>query len=50
MTNVNTTISGSLPKPVWLAEGEKIWAPWKLSGNELLEAKADALRLAVLEQ
>ncbi|MDC0458010.1 methionine synthase [Pseudomonadota bacterium] len=48
--NINTTISGSLPKPSWLAEGEKIWAPWKLSGEELLEAKADALKIAVSDQ
>ena len=25
-----TTIAGSLPKPAWLAEPEKLWAPWKL--------------------
>ena len=48
--NINATISGSLPKPSWLAEGEKIWAPWKLSGEELLEAKADALKIAVSDQ
>ena len=28
-----TTIAGSLPKPSWLAEPEKLWAPWKLEGK-----------------
>src|SRR5687767_14285600 len=25
-----TTIAGSLPKPAWLAEPEKLWAPWRV--------------------
>ena len=29
-----TTIAGSLPKPAWLAEPNKLWAPWKLSGAD----------------
>src|SRR5581483_4471976 len=33
------TIAGSLPKPSWLAEPEKLWAPWKLEGEELVAAK-----------
>ena len=37
-----TTIAGSLPKPSWLAEPEKLWAPWRLSGAELAEGKQDA--------
>ena len=37
-----TTIAGSLPKPRWLAEPEKLWAPWRASGEELVEAKRDA--------
>jgi 5-methyltetrahydropteroyltriglutamate--homocysteine methyltransferase len=31
-----TTIAGSLPKPAWLAEPEKLWAPWRLSGEALV--------------
>jgi 5-methyltetrahydropteroyltriglutamate--homocysteine methyltransferase len=36
------TIAGSLPKPSWLAEPEKLWAPWRLEGPELDAAKRDA--------
>jgi 5-methyltetrahydropteroyltriglutamate--homocysteine methyltransferase len=43
----DTTIAGSLPKPVWLAEPERLWAPWKLSGAALEQAKRDATILAV---
>jgi len=50
MKLVDATISGSLPKPEWLAETEKLWANWKLSGDELLEAKAKALKLTVKDQ
>jgi 5-methyltetrahydropteroyltriglutamate--homocysteine methyltransferase len=42
-----TTIAGSLPKPEWLAEPNKLWAPWKSSGEELARAKRDATLLAV---
>jgi 5-methyltetrahydropteroyltriglutamate--homocysteine methyltransferase len=42
-----TTVAGSLPKPKWLAEPEKLWAPWKLEGAALDEGKRDAVRLAV---
>ncbi len=45
-----TTIAGSLPKPEWLAETEKLWAPWKLKGEELVHAKRDATLLAVKVQ
>jgi len=44
---LRTTIAGSLPKPNWLAEPERLWAPWKLSGRELEQAKLDATVLAV---
>jgi len=37
-----TTIAGSLPKPAWLAEPEKLWAPWRLSGADLEQGKRDA--------
>jgi 5-methyltetrahydropteroyltriglutamate--homocysteine methyltransferase len=42
-----TTIAGSLPKPVWLAETEKLWAPWRLQGDELTSGKRDATLLAI---
>jgi 5-methyltetrahydropteroyltriglutamate--homocysteine methyltransferase len=42
-----TTIAGSLPKPPWLAEPNKLWAPWRLSGDELVAAKHDATLLAL---
>lgn len=45
-----TSTVGSLPKPSWLAEPEKLWSPWKLEGQELLDAKQDALRLSLHEQ
>jgi 5-methyltetrahydropteroyltriglutamate--homocysteine methyltransferase len=40
-----TTIAGSLPKPAWLAETEKLWPKWKLEGAALAQAKLDATRL-----
>lgn len=45
-----TSTVGSLPKPAWLAETEKLWPAWKLSGAELADAKKDALRITLLEQ
>ena len=45
-----TTIAGSLPKPAWLAEPNKLWPPWKLSGDELAAAKRDATLLAIKQQ
>jgi 5-methyltetrahydropteroyltriglutamate--homocysteine methyltransferase len=45
-----TTIAGSLPKPAWLAEPNKLWPQWKLAGDELAAAKADATLLALKEQ
>jgi 5-methyltetrahydropteroyltriglutamate--homocysteine methyltransferase len=42
-----TTIAGSLPKPFWLAEPNKLWAPWRLAGAELETAKRDATILAL---
>jgi 5-methyltetrahydropteroyltriglutamate--homocysteine methyltransferase len=41
----DTAIAGSLPKPSWLAETEKLWPEWKASGAELERAKADATLL-----
>ena len=45
-----TTIAGSLPKPAWLAEPNKLWAPWKLEGAALADAKRDATLLWLKEQ
>jgi 5-methyltetrahydropteroyltriglutamate--homocysteine methyltransferase len=42
-----TTIAGSLPKPLWLAEPNTLWAPWRLAGAELETAKRDATILAL---
>ena len=41
----DTTIAGSLPKPAWLAETEKLWPQWKASGPDLAQAKMDATLL-----
>ncbi|STY64821.1 5-methyltetrahydropteroyltriglutamate--homocysteine methyltransferase [Mannheimia haemolytica] len=45
-----TSTAGSLPKPSWLAEPEKLWSPWKFEGEELLQAKRDALLVSLAEQ
>ncbi|WP_434353134.1 methionine synthase [Psychrobacter sp. HD31] len=45
-----TSTAGSLPKPSWLATPETLWSPWKLEGDELIEAKQDALRVTLQEQ
>src|SRR5262245_46571986 len=45
-----TTVAGSLPKPSWLAEPNRLWAPWRLSGSELEAAKRDATLLSIKEQ
>jgi len=42
---LQTTIAGSLPKPEWLAEPNKLWAPWKADGAALQAAKRDATLL-----
>src|SRR6266705_930284 len=45
-----TTIAGSLPKPAWLAKPKTLWAPWAVTGEALVEAKRDAVLLALAEQ
>lgn len=45
-----TAIAGSLPKPAWLAETQKLWPQWKAQGAELDAAKRDATLLAIKEQ
>jgi 5-methyltetrahydropteroyltriglutamate--homocysteine methyltransferase len=47
---LRTTIVGSLPKPAWLAEPKKLWAPWLLRGEALDEGLRDAVRLVLREQ
>src|ERR1700760_2187239 len=49
-TMLRTTIAGSLPKPEWLAEPNKLWAPWKGSGDALAAAKRDATLLWLKRQ
>jgi 5-methyltetrahydropteroyltriglutamate--homocysteine methyltransferase len=47
---LTTTIAGSLPKPFWLAEPERLWAPWRFSGDDLLRAQQDAALVVLKEQ
>ncbi|MFC3231048.1 methionine synthase [Marinibaculum pumilum] len=47
---LETAIAGSLPKPAWLAEPEKLWAPWRLSGADLEQGKRDAALVWLKEQ
>ena len=39
---ITTTVAGSLPKPSWLAEPEKLWAPWRVADDLLFEGQSDA--------
>ena len=45
-----STVAGSLPKPAWLAEPNKLWPKWQLEGEALAQAKLDATLLAVKVQ
>ena len=47
---LETTIAGSLPKLSWLAEPEKLWAPWRLEDEELRHGKEDAALVWLKEQ
>ena len=47
---LQTTLAGSLPKPSWLAEPEKLWAPWRLEGEALESAKRDAALVWLKEE
>ncbi len=47
---LKTTIAGSLPKPGWLAETEKLWPAWELEGEDLEQAKRDATLIWIKEQ
>ncbi len=46
----NTAIAGSLPKPSWLAETEKLWPQWRSEGPALAQAKLDATLLWIKTQ
>ncbi|MDM0074899.1 methionine synthase [Variovorax sp. J2P1-59] len=46
----SSTIAGSLPKPAWLAETQKLWPQWKSEGTDLAQAKADATLLWIKAQ
>lgn len=46
----DTAIAGSLPKPAWLAETEKLWPKWRAEGPELAQAKLDATLLWIKAQ
>ena len=39
------TLAGSLPKPDWLAETNKLWPQWRAQGEQLAAAKRDATLL-----
>ena len=45
-----TTTAGSLPKPFWLAEPEKLWPRWRYEGADLDRAKRDAALVWLKEQ
>lgn len=45
-----TTIAGSLPKPGWLAETNKLWPQWRAEGEALDQAKKDATLLWIKAQ
>jgi 5-methyltetrahydropteroyltriglutamate--homocysteine methyltransferase len=49
-TVFETTIAGSLPKPGWLAETNKLWPSWRAVGDDLARAKHDATLLWLKEQ
>jgi 5-methyltetrahydropteroyltriglutamate--homocysteine methyltransferase len=44
------TVAGSLPKPSWLAEPDKLWPKWRLQGADLAQGKLDATLLTVKMQ
>lgn len=44
------TVCGSLPKPAWLSETNKLWPQWLQAGDDLVAAKNDATTLWVKEQ
>jgi 5-methyltetrahydropteroyltriglutamate--homocysteine methyltransferase len=47
---LETTIAGSLPKPDWLAEPNRLWPAWRQQGEALADAKRDATLLWLKQQ
>ena len=48
---LKTTITGSLPRPAWLAEpGKHQYQDWSIPAEHLAEAHDDAVRLAIANQ
>lgn len=47
---INSTVTGGLPKPNWIAETGKLWSPWKLSGEALELGKLKATLSSVENQ
>ncbi len=47
---LRTAIAGSLPKPAWLAEPDKLWPQWRAGGPALDDAKRDATLLWIKAQ
>jgi 5-methyltetrahydropteroyltriglutamate--homocysteine methyltransferase len=45
-----TSIAGSLPKPAWLSETNKLWPKWMAEGADLAQAKLDATLLWIKAQ
>ena len=45
-----TAIAGSLPKPGWLAETNKLWPKWSHEGDALKQAKLDATLMWIKAQ
>ncbi len=43
-------VCGSLPKPAWLSETNKLWPQWMQQGDDLIAAKNDATTLWIKEQ
>ncbi|HEX3859851.1 MAG TPA: methionine synthase [Pseudolabrys sp.] len=42
-----SSVAGSLPKPSWLAEPNKLWPQWRLQGADLAQGKLDATLVAI---
>lgn len=50
MKVLQTMITGSLPRPTWLAPSGQMYVEWKLPAEALPEAHDDAVRLALADQ
>src|SRR2546428_4793589 len=46
----DTTTTGGLPKPAWLAAPETLWAPWRLPPETLAQGQRDAVLVALMLQ